>query len=86
MGIESSPAVSNGRVFFGAPDGKIYALEAQTGSKIWAFKTDGEVSSSPVVSGSVVYVLSANGHFYALDADRGSKLWDFSSDSADMLV
>jgi outer membrane protein assembly factor BamB len=35
--IDSSPSLHQGRVLFGAADGKVYCLDAQTGALAWAF-------------------------------------------------
>ena len=52
----SSPAVANGKVFFGSGDGGIYAADAQTGVLIWKFSTGDVVHSSPAVVGNTVYI------------------------------
>lgn len=43
----SSPAVADGRLYFGLNDGYVYALDAFSGDLIWKFRTDGPVRSSP---------------------------------------
>ena len=43
----SSPAVFNGRVYFGSSDGHVYALDAQTGILQWSFETGDIVHASP---------------------------------------
>ena len=35
--INSSPAIASGVVFFGAHDGKLYALDARSGAEIWSY-------------------------------------------------
>ena len=46
----------NGVVYVGSDDGKVYALNAATGAKMWSYTTDDYVSSSPAVVNGVVYV------------------------------
>jgi len=75
----SSPAVSNGKVFFGSGDGGIYAADAQTGVLLWKFSTGDVVHSSPAVVGNTVYVGSWDSYLYALDADTGQLKWSFKS-------
>lgn len=77
--IHSSPAVYNGRVYFGSRDWNIYALDAVTGAEIWAFQTGSWVESSPIVVGGVVYCGSNDGHLYALDAATGVQRWSFTA-------
>jgi outer membrane protein assembly factor BamB len=82
-GIESSPAVIDGVVYFGAlwdgHNGFVNALNATTGSKIWQFATDSGVESSPAVVEGVVYIGIYGGHVYALDASNGAEIWSFNA-------
>jgi outer membrane protein assembly factor BamB len=75
----SSPAVANGKVFFGSGDGGIYAADAQTGVLLWKFSTNNVVHASPAVAGNTVYVGSWDSYFYALDADTGALKWSFKT-------
>jgi len=74
----SSPAVSNGIVYFGSQDFNVYALNASTGSKIWNYSTGYLVDSSPAVADGAVYVGSGDGNLYAFNASTGVKLWNFT--------
>jgi parallel beta-helix repeat protein len=62
----SSPAVADGKVFFGLDNGYIYALDASTGDTVWNYKTDGPVQSSPAISNGLLFVGSDDGYLYAL--------------------
>ena len=75
----SSPAVVNGVVYFGSGDGNVYAVDAESGSLRWKYKTGDVVHSSPAVSGGVVYVGSWDTYFYALNAANGELLWRFKT-------
>jgi outer membrane protein assembly factor BamB len=75
----SSPAVANGVVYEGADDGKLYALDASTGSLLWSFPTGGFIWSSPAVAKGIVYVGSADGKVYALKASSGAMVWSFAT-------
>ena len=77
--IHSSAAVVNGTVYFGSRNGKVYALDAETGQERWEFQTGSRVDSSPAVVGGIVYVGSNDGFLYALDASSGKQLWKFST-------
>ena len=52
----------------GSGDGKVYALSASSGSKLWSYTTSNWVYSSPAVVNGVVYVGSQDGNVYALGA------------------
>jgi outer membrane protein assembly factor BamB len=75
--IQSSPAVANGVVYFGARDGWWYALDAATGKERWRF--DHKVSwinTSPAISDGLVYVGSSDAHFVqAVDVSTGTERW-----------
>jgi outer membrane protein assembly factor BamB len=75
----SSPAVVDGRVFFGSGDGNVYALDAKTGAKLWAYQTGNVVHASPAVAKGTVYVGSFDTYFYALDASTGGLKWKFKT-------
>ncbi|MBN1357864.1 PQQ-binding-like beta-propeller repeat protein, partial [Candidatus Bathyarchaeota archaeon] len=82
-GIESSPAVVDGVVYFGSlwngQNGFVNALNATTGSKIWQYATNSGIESSPAVVDGVVYIGSYSGNMYALNAASGSKIWAFNT-------
>lgn len=73
----SSPAVSDGTVYFGSGDGNIYALDAAAGTLKWKFKTGNVVHTSPAISGGIVFIGSFDGYFYALDATTGAQKWRY---------
>ena len=63
-GINSSPTIANGYIFFGADDmyaAAFYCLDALTGSQVWQFNHNGQgmgysLSSPAVRDGKVVFV------------------------------
>lgn len=73
----SSPAVTNGKVYFGSGDGNVYALDAQTGALVWKFPTGDVVHASPAVVNGTVYIGSWDSFFYAIDAETGQEKWRF---------
>jgi eukaryotic-like serine/threonine-protein kinase len=75
----SSPAVANGKVYFGSGDGNVYAIDAQSGLLQWKFPTKDVVHASPAVSGNTVYVGSWDSYLYAIDADTGQEKWSFKT-------
>jgi len=70
----SNPVVVNRVVYVGSGD-MLYALDANTGKKIWGSTLDGSVWS-PVVEYGAVYVCSDKS-IYVLNAANGEKLWSY---------
>jgi hypothetical protein len=84
--ILSSPAISDGAVYFGSRDADLYAVDAAKGTLKWVYDyaKDGEpwAISSPAVRGQVVYMGTADGHFvHAVRATDGQELWRFEMPS-----
>lgn len=77
--IWGSPAFYDGVVFTGSDDGNLYAVEAGTGKKKWAFSTEGLVRSRPAFDASQedahVFFTSDEGYIYALKAGNGEQVW-----------
>ena len=70
-GVDSSPAIgSDGTVYVGSYDKKLYAINGKSGVKLWEFETGGWVFSSPVIgSDGTVYVGSFDKKLYAIKTD-----------------
>ena len=79
--VMSSPAIgSDGTVYVGSYDNKVYALNGATGVKKWEFLTGEYVLSSPAIgSDGTVYVGSWDKKMYALNGATGVKKWEFQT-------
>jgi outer membrane protein assembly factor BamB len=66
-------------LYFGSSDGNLYALNALTGKKKWAFKTNGLIHTSPALYQGKVYFGSWDKFFYAIDAGTGRLQWRFET-------
>ncbi|WP_234425718.1 protein kinase domain-containing protein [Streptomyces kebangsaanensis] len=79
--VDSSPVVAGGVVYVGSSDYNLYAVDAATGKRHWAFPTSNAVMySSPAVADGTVYVGSRNHNLYAVDAATGKQRWAFPTD------
>ena len=76
--VKSSPVVSNGIVYVGSDDHKVYALNATNGKQLWNFTTNGPVSSTPAVGNGIVYIGSTS--LYAINSTTGKQIWNFTAD------
>jgi outer membrane protein assembly factor BamB/dienelactone hydrolase len=85
----SSPAIADGKVFFGNGEG-VHALDAATGASVWDFTTGltsdtnfppaDVFDSSPAVVDGVLYIGNGPvGGLYALDAASGNEVWRFDT-------
>jgi eukaryotic-like serine/threonine-protein kinase len=73
--VISSPAVVNGKVFFGSADKNWYCINATTGQKIWNFTAGFRIRSSPAVVDNRMYTGADDGFVYCLNAETGQQLW-----------
>ncbi len=66
-----------GLVFFGATNQSVYALSADTGARVWDYRTQDRVKGDPTYWNGVVFIGSYDKHLYALDARTGRPRWVF---------
>jgi outer membrane protein assembly factor BamB len=81
--IQSSPAVADGAVYFGARDGFLYAVNAADGKLRWRFDQQiSWVNSSPAVADGHIYAGSSDGRFVqCVDARTGKEVWRLKTES-----
>lgn len=74
--VYSSPVYSEGKVVFGCNDGKLYAINAASGEKVWTHD-DGQYSieSRPFVSGGKVYFGCWDQYVRCVNLADGSPVW-----------
>jgi outer membrane protein assembly factor BamB len=63
--VESSPVLSNGTVYFGASDGYLYGVKANTGEVVWKTRTGSPSFASMAVSGNTLIAVDFSGNVYA---------------------
>ena len=77
-GIDSTPDVKDGIVYFGSLDNNFYALDEKNGELKWFFTCKSAIHSNPVVYGDYVFFGCDDGRFYALNKTNGEFAWDFT--------
>ncbi|MDX6482182.1 MAG: hypothetical protein QOG85_2692 [Gaiellaceae bacterium] len=80
--VKSAIAYDRGKVFFGAYDGRLYALGAAQGKLVWTASSSrdftggsGRFYSTPAVAYARVYIGSTDGKVYAFDESTGKLVW-----------
>lgn len=80
--VHSSPATDGTNIYFGANNGRVYAISLASGTIVWEFPTGGAIFSSPAVSNNIVIIGSDDARVYWLRANNGTKLKDYITDSS----
>jgi hypothetical protein len=70
----TAPVCANGRVFVGAADGTVWALDANNGEILWRFTSNAAVLNSPAYWNGRIVFGSCDGALYCLDASNGRLL------------
>lgn len=78
-GIRSSAAAIGNTIAFGAEDGFLYALDAETGSRRWRYNTGGSIVASPCIAGGNAVIGNLNGIVSAVDSMTGESRWKFAA-------
>lgn len=74
----SAPVIAAGKLFIASIDSHtLYALDAASGRRLWAYTTGGRVDSPPTYYKGYVLFGSADGYVYALRAQDGALAWRF---------
>ncbi|MBN2007394.1 MAG: PQQ-binding-like beta-propeller repeat protein [Anaerolineae bacterium] len=74
-GILSAPVVGAGLVFVGSLDNNFYAIDVDTGLKVWTYRAGGSIVSTASIWNNLVFFGSADGYVYAMDVDDGRVVW-----------
>jgi outer membrane protein assembly factor BamB len=83
--VKDAIALSGNRLFFGAYDSNVYALDASNGKLLWKAKSQerfghpGEFYATPAIAYGRVFIGSTDGKEYAFGAGTGDLLWSHST-------
>ncbi|GHT10066.1 serine/threonine protein kinase [Bacteroidia bacterium] len=80
VGIYSSPAVYQNKVYVGNDEGALTCYSLKDGKKIWSFQSGKRIVGTPAVDAGVVVFGSADKNIYGLDAANGKLLWKVSAE------
>ncbi len=78
--VEVEPIVAAGKVFVGAMNGTMTALNSANGSVAWQFTKAGPIPHAAAYADGRVFFGSLDGAVYALDAASGALIWQVQTD------
>lgn len=70
-----TPAIEYGKVFLPSGDGRVVALDKNTGKKIWEVDLNTQISGAIGVGNGVVAVGSLDAEVFVLEEKTGKRLW-----------
>lgn len=73
--VKATPAYLNGKVYFGTGDGKLYCLNAETGTFEWFFETRAALRCPPVILDDIMFIGSDDNSIYTIHAETGDTAW-----------
>ncbi|RLG19537.1 hypothetical protein DRN77_08680 [Methanosarcinales archaeon] len=76
IGSYTSPAASDGRIFFAGGDPALYCANISDHSILWAFSTSDDITTTPAIEDSMVF-FAAEKKMYAVDM-TGGEVWNRS--------
>jgi serine/threonine-protein kinase len=75
--VSAPPALADGRIYAGAWDGTLSALEP-SGRLAWSFPTHAEITAAPLVLGGRIYLAGRDGFLRCID-EKGGLIWAFQA-------
>ncbi len=76
--FESSPLLHDGILYVGSWDGKVHAIRAKSGRRVWTYDTGDRVNTSAAYSKGRIFIANNSGTVYALNAKTGKLAWSAS--------
>ncbi len=82
----TEPVAAYGMVFHSGTDGKVEAVDAETGKTAWTYWTAGRVYAAPTIWKGRVYIGGCDGYVYCIDAQSGKLAWKFRAAPFDQRI
>ncbi len=77
--VTSGLVLHSGTLYFGAADGKLWAVDAAGGAAKWKYASEGPIKSAPLVHNGIIYFGSNDGQLYAFDLSTDQSLKPFKA-------
>jgi len=65
----------DGQIVFGANDGRVYAVSAESGTVNWQYNTASSIPGAPCTAFGVVFAAGSGAETYALNLTTGALIW-----------
>ena len=65
------------RIYLGTDDGRMMAVRASDGRKIWSYRVQGAITRGPVFDGDMLYFVDGENAIYALKRTTGEWVWQY---------
>jgi len=75
-GLNMSPVFASGVLFVADHEGRLVAVDAETGRKNWELKTEQPFSGGPGLDDDQIYMGTIDGRVIAYDRSGGAELWN----------
>ncbi|RKZ30932.1 hypothetical protein DRQ36_03825 [bacterium] len=73
----AAPIICDNTLYFSTSKGSVFALDAETGEKIWRVAlSDAVIENEPAFRDSLVFIADLNGKLFCLTADSGIVRWE----------
>lgn len=73
--LSGGPTTGGKKVYYGSENGKVFALDAESGELAWEADIKGEVIAAPAFDSNLVVVNTASGILKAINASNGEEVW-----------
>ncbi len=79
--LMAAPVVADGLLYVAAQEGRVHAIDAETGAVAWTYETGGRLFGAPALAGDALLIGDRAGALHAIDARTGAALWRFQADA-----
>ncbi len=69
-----------GKIYIGSENGKVFAIDEESGEQLWAANVNGEVLADPVADSNLIMVHTSRGMLIALSQDSGEERWTINTE------
>ena len=72
-------SLAHDKVIGATVEGKVFALDHQSGDPVWSAQLEESISVEPTVAGNTVLAGAESGKVFGVDVSTGEVLWDFDA-------